>query len=72
MVYIFFGLGRKQLKLAVCRINRSSQRDTLAWFARISCHYALWLIRSRSMLGKTKKTTCEMFNLEKQNKSMLS
>ena len=31
---------------------------------QISRHYSLRLIRARSMLGKTKKTTCELFNFE--------
>ena len=64
----FLGIDRKQLKLAVCRIDSAMQQSgslnqpPLRFVVRI---------RSRSMLGKTKKTTCELFNFEKA-KSMFS
>ena len=68
-LFIFFAIDRKQLKLALCRIDSAMQQsgslnqppprfDTL--------------IRSSSMSGKTKKTTCQLFNFEKQSKSMHS
>ena len=68
-LFFFFAIDRKQLKLALCRIDSAMQQsgslnqppprfDTL--------------IRSSSMSGKTKKTTCQLLNFEKQSKSMHS
>ena len=68
MFFFFFDIGRKQFKLAVCRIDNAMQR-------RGSLNQppnASRLIGSRLMLGKTKIATCELLNFARQINVFLS
>ena len=57
--YVFFGIGRKQLQLEVCRIDRSWQCDALAWFtnsATTTLH--CWNTHALGQVRKEKNHSC--------------
>ena len=53
--YVVFGIGRKQLKLEVCRIDRSWQCDALAWFTNsATTTLRSWYTHARGQVRKKK------------------
>ena len=73
--YVFFCIGRKQLKLEVCRIDRSWQCDALAWFTNsATTTLRSWYTHARGQVRKKKITrvVCDQYNFEKQINAFLS
>ena len=69
--YVVFGIGRKQLKLEVCRIDRSWQCDALAWFTNsATTTLRSWYTHARGQVRKKKSLVLFVTSTILRSKSM--
>ena len=71
LLCFFFGIGRKQLKLEVCRIDRSWQCDALAWFTNsATTTLRSWYTHARGQVRKKKSLVLFVTSTILRSKSM--